>query len=87
MIGYVPTRYRANQTSREAYLEISTNRRNQRYFGTIAAKIKEWLKEGTVVHYGNRDRVGVKKLARDVRCILPLVVEEVKPRLCIDGIY
>lgn len=58
VVGYVPCRWYADQNRRDPYLEIKNSPRNRRYYSTIFAKMKDWLKEGTVVHVGNRQVLG-----------------------------
>ena len=84
IIGYVPVRVNQKDES-TGYLEIRTNERNASYSGTIAGKLREWLKEGTVRYVGNRDELGSRWMRRNIRSILPFVVEIHKPRLCVDG--
>ena len=78
-IGYIPVRVRPDDRE-ETYLEIKTNFKNQLYSGTIHAKMREWLKEGTIKYAGNRDRLGEKYMKDNVRVILPFVIEPRKPR-------
>ena len=76
-IGWMPIR---RSQVEKPYLELETNRRNSQYPGVISAKLEDWLKEGTVQYVGNMDKLGPNWLKRNVRCILPYVVEEKKPR-------
>ena len=84
IIGYVPVRHFTQAKDRTRYLNLTTNKRNQLYSGTIHAKLQDWLKEGTIRYVGNVNHLSDYMNSR-VRCVLPLVVEERKPRLCIDG--
>ena len=78
-IGYIPVKFHVDGHV-DSYLEIKTNYKNQLYSGTIHAKLREWLKEGTIKYVGNRDRMGEAAVKAQVRVILPFVVEPRKPR-------
>ena len=76
---------RSHSGEDKSYLELTDSRRNSHYWGTKYAILKQWLKEGTVVRVGNRDKLGEAWVKKNVRCILPFVIEAGKPRLCVDG--
>lgn len=80
VVGYVPVQYKRGEEVVDDYLEVKTNKKHQRYYGTIYSKMESWLKEGTVRYVGNRDQLGPEFMKREVRCILPFVVEPEKPR-------
>lgn len=82
-IGWMPIRVNDKGPDGKNLI-LNTNRRNSAYPGTTAKILGDWCKEGTIKYVGNIDKLGQKYLDRYVRCVLPFVVEEKKPRLVRD---
>lgn len=80
--GYAPRIYEENMEAEKDMFAYPTGGRNLEYMHVICSQLKSWLDQNVVTYLGHKKNTGAEM---DAQVIPSFIVEEKKPRICLDG--
>ena len=80
--GYSPRIYNDDISLEKDMFAYPTGGRNLEYMHVICSQLKSWVDQKVVTYLGHQKNTGAEM---DARVIPSFIVEEKKPRICLDG--
>ena len=80
--GYAPRMYQEDPAAEKDMFAYPTGGRNLEYMHVICSQLKSWVDQKVVTFLGHQKSTGAEM---DARVIPSFIVEEKKPRICLDG--